>query len=123
MANETDGELTENVLLQKDCSPQICKVYDSKTLREYKHIELENTKCGMNCILGQPYCDNSIFESLSDLYQVKTKYGTYVKNPVLTQDEIDAGVTLPPIVEVYIEAGDIAEVSCANGKLTFLRKS
>ena len=71
-----------------------------------------------NLISGQPYCDNSIFESLSDLYQVKTKYGTYVKNPVLTQDEIDAGVTLPPIVEVYIEAGDIAEVSCANGNFT-----
>ena len=37
---------------------------------------------------------------------------------MLTQDEINAGVTLPPIVEVYIEAGDIAEVSCANGNLT-----
>lgn len=44
------------------------------------------------------------------------KNGIYVKPPPPpTQTQIDAGVTLAPITEVYLAAGDLAELRCIDG--------
>ncbi len=43
-----------------------------------------------------------------------TKFGVYEKPPTLTQGQIDAGVTLAPFTEDYLQAGDLAELTCVT---------
>ena len=70
---------------------------------------------------GHPECDNSVFENLNELYQIKTKYGIYQKTPdhceETTNDDGEV-VTMAPMcfsyIDFTIEAGDLAEISCAN---------
>ena len=71
-------------------------------------------------ILGQEICpwswvtqDNKLLEDLDDYYEFKTREGIYQKES-LTQEEIEAGVTLPPDQPQLIETGDIIEISCAK---------
>ena len=43
-----------------------------------------------------------------------TKHGVFEKASTLTQAQVDAGVTLAPYVEQFIEAGDLAELTCLS---------
>jgi len=60
-------------------------------------------------------CDNSFFNGISDAYEIVTKNGVYQAPPVpLTQAQIDSGMTAPAYTEVFIEAGDLAELRCVE---------